>query len=121
MARSVFLTAEGPRSLDLGEDPAPLLPVGMRTLGESVTALLDELGTALPGERFAGWLERVATWYRPEARFGEAFSRLLVELLGKRCPLLLDSMLPAVKEAERPWLARLVERRDDVGEAPLGL
>ncbi len=114
VARSVFLTPDGPRELGLGDDPAPLMPLGMRTLGPRVEELLAELGAAVPGERFAAWAETLGRWYRPEARFGEAFCRLLTGLLGERCPLLLDAMLPAVKEAERPWMERLVERRLEV-------
>lgn len=111
---TVFDTPDGPRRLDLGEDPAPLVPVGMRSLGDGVERLFAALRQALPGESEAAWLATLATWYRPTARFGEAFARLLAGLLGDRCPLLLDSMLPAVKQAQRPWLARLVERRREV-------
>jgi uncharacterized protein YllA (UPF0747 family) len=38
----------------------------------------------------------------------------MAHLLGERCPLLLDAMLPALKTAERPWLRRLVERRGEL-------
>jgi uncharacterized protein YllA (UPF0747 family) len=75
------------------------------------------LREALPGGRAASWIEALARRYRPAARFGEAFARLFVDLLGERCPLLLDAMLPAVKAAERPWLERIVEDRAEVGEA----
>jgi hypothetical protein len=56
-------------------------------------------------------------WYRPDARFGEAFCRLAVALLGERCPLLVDAQLPELKAAQRPLLRPLVERRAEVGEA----
>ncbi len=111
VARSVFLTAEGPELFELGDDPEPLVPVGMRSLGPAVGELLERLAAAAPGDRWAGWVEQLGRWYRPDARFGEAFCRLLAHLLGERCPLLLDAMLPAVKAAERPHLRRLVEER----------
>ncbi|HMB52154.1 MAG TPA: bacillithiol biosynthesis cysteine-adding enzyme BshC, partial [Thermoanaerobaculia bacterium] len=114
---ATVLTHQGPLTVDLGDDPEPLTPTGMRSLGPGVADALAELREAMPGERYEGWLERVAGWYRPDARFGEAFCRLMVGLLGERCPLLLDSMLPAVKTAQRPWLARLVERRHEVEAA----
>ena len=117
VARAVFLAAGGPRVFTLGEDPEPLLPVGMRSLGEGIDGVLTDLREAMPGERFAEWVETLGRWYRPEARFGEAFCRLLVHLLGPRCPLLVDSMLPAVKAAERPWLQQLVEKRHEVDQA----
>jgi bacillithiol biosynthesis cysteine-adding enzyme BshC len=117
VASATFLTAEGPRRFDLGKDPAPLTPVGMRTLGPGVEEILKQLAEAIPGELYADWLKTLAQWYRPDARFGEAFSRLMVRLLGKRSPLLLDAMHPALKAAQRPWLRRLVERRQDIEEA----
>jgi bacillithiol biosynthesis cysteine-adding enzyme BshC len=117
VSRAVFLAASGPRTFSLGEDPEPLLPVGMRSLGSEVKGVLGDLGEAIPGERFAEWVETLGRWYRPEARFGEAFCRLLVHLLGDRCPLLVDAMLPAVKAAERPWLQQLVAKRHEVDRA----
>jgi uncharacterized protein YllA (UPF0747 family) len=89
----------------------------MRTLGPAVSEILDALPELRSSDRFDQWLETLRRIYRPDARFGEAFCRLAVALLGERCPLLLDAMDPSVKEAERPWLARLVERRDAWEEA----
>lgn len=117
VAQATILAPDGPRTFTLGPDPEPLLPVGMRTLGAGVDEVLRAVGEAMPGERYARWLSTLARWYRPDARFGEAFSRLLAHLLGPRCPLLLDAMLPALKAAQRPVLARILERRDEVEEA----
>jgi bacillithiol biosynthesis cysteine-adding enzyme BshC len=126
VSSATVLTPEGPRTFDLGPDPEPLTPVGMRTLGPAVDDVLRSVAEAVTGgsgggggggERYAEWLRTLGRWYRPDARFGEAFSRLLARLLGPRCPLLLDAMLPALKEAQRPWLRRLVERRREVEEA----
>lgn len=116
VSRATFLAPDGPREVDLGDDPEPLTPVGVRTLGPGVNDALAGLREAMPGDRYESWLETLGRWYRPDARFGEAFSKLMVELAGERCPLLLDSMLPALKAAERPHLARLVERRRQVEE-----
>ena len=107
VAQASFLTRSGLRRVDLGEDPAPLLPVGMRTFGPGLEQVAQELeGVNLP-----------AQWYRPNARFGEAFCRLLVAALGQRAPLLLDSMLPELKRLQRPWLRRLVDRRQEIEAA----
>ncbi len=116
VANTVVLGSEGPRAFDLGPDPEPLTPVGMRTLGPGVEGVLRGIAEAVPGERYAEWLQTLSRWYRPDARFGEAFCRLMANLLGPRCPLLLDAMLPALKTAERPWLRRLVERRGRLDE-----
>lgn len=117
IAQAQFPTASGLASFDLGGDRSPLLPVGMRTLGEPVGEILDGLREAMPEGRYGDWLETLADWYRPDARIGEAFCRLMVELLGDRCPLLLDSMLPAVKVAQRPWLEQMVTRRTEIEES----
>jgi bacillithiol biosynthesis cysteine-adding enzyme BshC len=117
VSAATVLTPDGPRSFDLGPDPEPLMPVGMRTLGPAVEGVLQSLAAAVPGERGADWVRMLGRWYRPDARFGEAFCRLMAHLLGPHCPLLLDAMLPALKTAQRPWLRRLVERRREVEEA----
>ena len=117
VSQTVVLAPDGPKAFDLGPDPEPLAPVGMRTMGPAVTDALRAIGEAVPGDRYAEWLATVGQWYRPDARFGEAFCRLMAHLAGPYCPLLLDSMLPALKAAQRPWLRRLVERRKEVEEA----
>jgi bacillithiol synthase len=117
VASATVLTADGPRSFDLGPDTQPLLPVGMRALSPAVTEVLRAIAEAVPGERYAEWLRTLARWYQPDARFGEAFCRVMAHMLGSRCPLLLDAMHPALKQAERPWLARLIERRGQLAAA----
>jgi len=117
VAKTTFLAPDGARSFDLGEDPAPLLPVGMRSVGGRVEGVLAELRATFTSAWFAGWLDRLAAWWRPDARFGEAFARQLVATLGGRSPLVLDALLPELKSAERPFLATLVERRGELDRA----
>lgn len=117
VARTSFLTPGGPRTFTLGDDPAPLAPVGTRAVGPAVAPLLAELHDAFPSPWFAAWLDRLAAWWRPDARFGEAFGRQLVATLGGRSPLVLDALLPELKAAERPYLARLVEGRAELDRA----
>ncbi|MEP7009864.1 MAG: bacillithiol biosynthesis cysteine-adding enzyme BshC [Acidobacteriota bacterium] len=111
VAQTTLLAQGGLRRFDLGPDPEPLAPLGTRTLGPEMARVHAEIAEAFPGPTFAAWRETLARWYRPEARFGEAFCRLMAHLLGPRCPLLLDAMLPELKTAERPHLRRLVEER----------
>lgn len=118
VARATVLTHKGPLEVTLGdEDPEPLVPVGMRTLGPAVEDALATLRDAMPGDRYEAWLDQLSAWYRPDARFGEAFCRLLPALLGEHTPLLMDSMLSEVKAQSRPHLTRLVERRGEVEAA----
>lgn len=114
---AAFAAPGGRQRVDLGADEQPLMPVGMRSFGPRIETVLAELRAANASERFGDWCDTLAEWYTPTARFGEAFARLLVHLLGERCPLLLDAMLPAVKHAQQPWLRALVERRQAVEEA----
>lgn len=114
VSAAVIPTAEGPRSFDLGPDPEALTPVGMRTFGPGVEEVLRAIAAAVPGDLYAEWIAAAGRWYRPEARFGEAFSRLMIHMMGAHAPLLLDSMHPALKAAERPWLRRVVERRVEI-------
>jgi len=116
IARTAVLAPAGPLELSLGADEAPLRPVGMRRLGTGVDELLARIREAVPGDGYHRWLDEMGGMYRAEAGIGEAFCRLLVRLLGDRCPLLLDGMLPTVKRAQVPWLERLVERRSMVAE-----
>ena len=111
VAAGTFLSSAGPVPFDLGDDPQPLLPVGMRSLGPGVSRVLGELRGQQQAPRFQEWLNTMERWYRPNARFGEAFSRLLVHLMGERCPLMVDALLPALKRAQSPWMAKLVRDR----------
>ncbi|HYN19653.1 MAG TPA: bacillithiol biosynthesis cysteine-adding enzyme BshC [Thermoanaerobaculia bacterium] len=117
ISTATVLAPGGPRTFDLGADPEPLTPVGMRALGPRMTDLLRELAEAVPGERYPDWVRALGQWYRPDARFGEAFCRLMAHLLGPHCPLLLDAMNPVLKSAQRPWLQRLVELRREIEDA----
>lgn len=119
-SRAVFLAPDGPFGVDLGDDPAPLTPLGRRTLGPGVVTALETLRQRLPGDRAAAWIDTLADWYRPESGLGDAFGHLLVHLLGARAPLLVDSMLPELKAAQRPWLEQLVDRRQEVAAALAG-
>lgn len=114
VSQAFFYSTAEPVRFDLGTDEQPLRPVGQRRLGPRVDEVRAALAAAVPGERFARWADRLGVWYRAEATFGEAFAGLMTHLLGARCPLLVDSMLPAVKTAQRPWLRRLVERESDL-------
>jgi len=112
-----FLDADGVFSLSLGEDSRPLAPIGLRTVGAEVEGLLAELRRRHPSEWFLRWTGRLGTFWRPEARFGDAYARTHLALLGERAPLYLDSMLPELKAAEGPHLAALVDRRAELDSA----
>ena len=117
VASANFLGPAGLLNLALAEDPSPLAPVGCRRIGPEVESLFAALAAGFPSERFAEWRRRLAGWWAPGARFGDAFAQQMVALLGDRSPLMLDSMLPELKVAQRPYLARLIEAREEVEAA----
>ncbi len=114
VARASFPTHDGLRAFPLGDDPQPLAPIGLRTVGVGVLSILRELAELFPGADYRAWLGRLMAIWRPEARFGEAFARQIVATFGERAPLLVDSLAPALKRAEAPYLRQLVERRETV-------
>lgn len=114
---ATFLGPTGLLRLGLGDDPSPLAPVGARTIGPEIESLLAALAASFPNERFAAWRERLAAWWAQGGHFGDAFARQMIALLGARAPLMLDSMLPELKVAERPLLAALIARRTEVEAA----
>ncbi|MDX1632033.1 MAG: bacillithiol biosynthesis cysteine-adding enzyme BshC [Thermoanaerobaculia bacterium] len=100
----------------LGEDPDPLLPVGMRTLGPGVEEVFRKLEERFDYSPFREWIQTLRAHYRPDARFGEAFCRTMTALLGDRSPLWVDALLPELKRAQDPFLRRLIEERRGVEE-----
>ncbi|MEM9558299.1 MAG: bacillithiol biosynthesis BshC [Acidobacteriota bacterium] len=117
VAQTTLLGTDGSEALSLGDDLAPLLPVGMRTFGDGLDELADRAADLLAGGRAGDRLTAARRWYRPDTRFGEAFSRFMIDLLGEQAPLYLDSMLPEVKRLQAPWMRRLVEERAALDDA----
>lgn len=101
----------------LGGDPSPLMPVGLRSLGEGIAPILAALADGGDDLPYRTAVERIAAWHRPAARFGEAFARLLVAVLGARAPLVVDALLPELKRAERSILRAFVEQRHELDQA----
>ena len=104
------------RSGGLGEDPQPLVPMGSRAIPDHVPALLEELGAAA-SPWLSSCLREAAAVYANSTSWTEGFARLLVSLLGDRCPLLLDAEDPAIKRTQQAALSKLVSERAAVAEA----
>jgi len=110
-ATASLLAENGLERVHLGDDPTPLMPVGMRPFGAPLRPVLERAQALYAGEHAAERWQRIASWYRPDARFGEAFSRFLIALFGARSPLMLDAMDSTVKRLEKPFLEQLVVHR----------
>ena len=93
------------------------MPVGGRHLGPEAAALLARVREAAPNDDYRRRLDDCRNDLEPERCFAESFARLMVRFLGDRCPLLVDSQLPALKRASVPVLRRLIERRREVDGA----
>ncbi len=116
VARTCFPHASsGP--LTLGEDPAPLVPVGNRRLGAEATTLLARVREAAPNDEYRRRLDDCRDDLGADRGFADSFGRLMVRIFGDRCPLLVDSQLPALKAASVPVLRRLIDSRRDVDES----
>ena len=94
-----------------------LRPVGPRQLGEEPRELLASRRELASSERYRSVLDRLIGIHEPDTTFSAAFARVLVALLGARCPLLLDSANPTVKRLQAPVLARVLERERDLEAA----
>ncbi|MEM6793931.1 MAG: bacillithiol biosynthesis BshC [Acidobacteriota bacterium] len=117
IARATVLDQEGPRELDLGEDAAPLEPVGPRPLGAAMEEVARGLESIARGDEAQERLRQVLEIYRPEQTVGDAFIALMIGILGDRAPLYLDALLPAVKEHSAPVLRALIENRSRLQQA----
>jgi bacillithiol biosynthesis cysteine-adding enzyme BshC len=120
IARLAVPSTSGLTRWDLGEDPSPLTPVGMRTLGPAIDDVLASWREQTAAEDYRRWIDQVATWCRPDARFGEAFCRVMVGMMGEHCPLLADAMLPGIKKAQQTHLETLIRERQSVERALIG-
>ena len=118
VTRAFLPGRQGTVSIDLGADPRPLQPLAERQWGETVAEAdaraLEVLGG---GPTFDGWQRELSARFTPEAGLAEAFCQLFASMLGEHAPLLLDAALPALKEAEKPFLRRLIEERHQLDAA----
>ncbi len=112
-SRAVLPGHQGPLAIELGADPQPLAPLAERQLGRR-----DRRGRRPGGSScsaaaptFERWRHEVAPLFAADAALGEAYCRLFAKILGEHSPLLMDATLPALKEAERPFLRQLIEDR----------
>ena len=111
--RSTSVLDEGGQIRTLRYSPArePVgQPAAAVVLDDTITALIEELGRALPaGPHRAAVVARVAECYAPGASLSGAFARLLSALLPGL--VVLDPSDPALKALMAPVLARELRER----------
>lgn len=103
---------QGSQRFELGPDPRPLAPLADRHWGEGIFAAEEQVAELLGGgATLERWRQEIAPLFAATAGLGEAGCRLFTRILGEHAPLLLDATLPALKEAEKPFLRKLIEER----------
>jgi bacillithiol synthase len=94
------------------------IPVGNVKLDESVKDAVDRALAALPNTEFAPELERVLrdAW-QPGRSYGEAFARMLTELLGHHGLIILDPLDADLKKLAAPLYAEAATRSHEIAIA----
>jgi bacillithiol synthase len=94
------------------------MPVGRISLDESVNATVESLLESLPKTEFSDDLEKLLRdAYRPNAKFGDAFARVMSALTGARGLILLDPLDPQLKTLGAPLYAEAARRSTEIAGA----
>lgn len=94
------------------------VPVGTVTLDESIEETIARLLDVLPTTEFTPDVEKLLreTW-RPGLRFGEAFARMMMRLVGCYGLVLLDPLDARLKKLAAPLYALAVQRAPVIADA----
>ena len=91
------------------------VPVGSVRLDESIRETIDELLEALPKTEFTPLVRSlIEKSWSPGTGYGEAFSRLLLLLLGEYGLIIFDPLDPALKELSAPIYVEALKRSDEI-------
>jgi bacillithiol biosynthesis cysteine-adding enzyme BshC len=87
-------------------------------LDDSVSAKALEMMSKMQGTEHSSWISEIlsSTW-RPGERFGDAFAKMLVRLLGKYGIIVLCPLNTEIKRLAAPMYRRAAERAGNVVEA----
>jgi bacillithiol synthase len=97
------------------------VPVGRISLDESVNATVDSLLESLPKTEFTDDLqELLRDAYKPGAKFGDAFARVMTALTGSRGLIILDPLNPQLKPLAAPLYAEAARRATEIAAAIAG-
>lgn len=100
------------------EPQAPQRPMSAEPLPDEMAAARERLADDLPPgdarDATIAWIDR---HWREGATIHGAFSSALAELLTPLGVVTFDATSVAVKQAQRPWIARALERSDEIDGA----
>jgi len=94
------------------------IPVGNMPLDDSVSAKALEMMSKMQGTEHSPWISEIlsSTW-RPGEKFGDAFAKMLMRLLGKFGIIVLCPLNSEIKRLAAPMYRRAAERAGNVVEA----
>lgn len=93
-------------------------PVGDLELDESVEEATQRLIELLPSSEFVPELERLLRdCYRPGARLGDAFARMMAKLTGRYGLVLLDPQDARLRRLAAPLYAEAVRRAEEIASS----
>jgi bacillithiol biosynthesis cysteine-adding enzyme BshC len=90
-------------------------PVGDVEIGGSIDAVIESVfNKIVPTEFTSSIRESVENAWSPGTKYGRAFELELVELLGDLGLVIIDPMLPAMKELAAPLYREAIAKADDI-------
>jgi len=94
------------------------IAVGRVTLNQSVSATVQSLIDALPKTEFTAEVEELLRHaYQPQAKFGDAFARLLTKLTAERGLILLDPLDNDLKKLVAPLYSEAARQAPEIAGA----
>lgn len=120
VAKAEFIDRDG--SLSAVEIPEEIhadgLPVGMVTVDEAASHIVQALANALPHTEFTNDLEKLLRdSYAPGMKFGDAFARILTALFKDRGLIILDPLDPAIKNLAARLYAEAARKAHNIAKA----
>jgi len=93
------------------------VPVGELHISEGIEDLLQSLEEINPNSEFnSTFLQMVKESYTPSALWKDSFSRLIIRLLGKYAPLLIDASDKRWKQLTRPIFEKAILYADEISK-----
>jgi bacillithiol biosynthesis cysteine-adding enzyme BshC len=109
--------ADGLQGLKLEKRPPAGTPLSLAPLGAEVKPLLEHLRTACGSAAHAAYFELARTAFTRERTLGDAYVRLLRELLEPLGIAVMDSSHRAYRDAARPILTEALRRAAEIARA----
>lgn len=104
--------------VELAVEPPPRAPVGRIPLGDKALELLDRLAEFTPDTEFRGEiLAEVRDLTAAAANMADWFARLMAWLFRRQGLVLVDPLLPEIKQLQAPMLRRFLTMTAEINAA----